>query len=227
MKIKRISIIIYSILIFLSIVLFIIYIEHQESIIYSISLAFIPSTMVPLLIELPNMVKYKNDQINALFQYIIDFRKNALLIEYNIDKYINNNAYMLENMFDSFISKLHTISNYVGMIDKNIFISKNKNDLLNNYALLLNTIITNLDICSKKLNVSITGIKYNKIVELKDINPEIYAKDVKNELEEIKSICITINETCNNIADNFFNKKTLSEYQYMLMILKASKNTLN
>lgn len=222
MKVKRISISVYLLLSIIFIILLFSKIKDSSSIIYALSLAFIPSTLVPLLIEIPNMFNYKSVQIKILFQQVMDIKRNIEQIKYNIDDRISNNSVMLDDQFQTFINNIKNNFNNINSIDNKLFFIKRKNKLLFSYSNILSNLINTLDFSEKKLNLSIAQGRLFKAE--KNLKSEVYSLEVIYDLNNIKDTCNNIDEICDKYMKYLFNKDFNDKYQINCMQIA---NTIN
>lgn len=162
----------------------------QSTKVFQISLAFMGSSFISFLLELPNFISLKRENFNRLYNTLCDIKTNAYILSFDINDILNNNI-VTDKFYEQIVNNLKINTNNLKSFDSNYYFSKKKNSIISG-------IISS--ICNSFNNINQSSLKYT-------VN--YYNKRLNNTINEGKDRSITPNEMINELNSILENSGSL------------------
>lgn len=157
---------------------------------FQISLAFMGSSFISFLLELPNFVSLKKDNFNCLYYSLYDIKANASILKMNVQDALNGNI-VTDKFYDQIIQRISVSINNLRSFDHNYYFSKKQNIVISG---------TIDSICNAFSNVNQSSLKYTT---------NYYHKRLDNTINEGQDRSITPNEMIEELTSIFNNSDAL------------------
>lgn len=188
---------------------------------FQISLAFMGSSLISFLLELPNYISIRKDNYNNLYYSLYDLKATASILNSNIIDIFDNNI-VVDKFYEQSIQSLSISINNLRAFDPNYYFSKRKNAIVSG-------IITS--ICNAFNNVKLSSAKYSltyakkelDIFSIEGYSRSITPNEMKTDLNSILENSNFLIELINKHAYLLFSK---NQYKYWL-IDESNLNNFN
>jgi|GEM_PF-2420598 hypothetical protein len=157
---------------------------------FQIALAFMGSSFISFLLELPNFISLRKENFNRLYYSLYDIKANTSILKMNINNVLNSNI-VTDKFYDQIVQNISNSTNNLRGFDPNYYLSKRQN------ALISGTINS---ICNAFNNVNQSSLKYTA---------NYYRKRLDNTINEGQDRNITPNEMIEELTSIFDNAEAL------------------
>ena len=157
---------------------------------FQIALAFMGSSFISFLLEIPNFISLKRENFNRLYYSLYDIKANASILKTNIQDALNNNI-VTDKFYDQIVQKISFSINNLRSFDPDYYLLKKQN------AVISGTINS---ICNAFNNVNQSSLKYT-------VN--YYHKRLDNNINEGQDRNITPIEMVEELTSIFNNSEAL------------------
>lgn len=157
---------------------------------FQIALAFMGSSFISFLLELPNFISLRKENFNRLYYSLYDIKANTFILKMNINNVLNSNI-VTDKFYDQIVQNISNSTNNLRGFDPNYYLSKRRN------ALISGTINS---ICNAFNNVNQSSLKYTA---------NYYRKRLDNTINEGQDRNITPNEMIEELTSIFDNAEAL------------------
>lgn len=157
---------------------------------FQIALAFMGSSFISFLLELPNFISLRKENFNRLYYSLYDIKANTSILKMNVSNVLNSNI-VTDKFYDQIVQNISNSTNNLRGFDPNYYLSKRQN------ALISGTINS---ICNAFNNVNQSSLKYTA---------NYYRKRLDNTINEGQDRNITPNEMIEELTSIFDNAEAL------------------
>lgn len=157
---------------------------------FQIALAFMGSSFISFLLELPNFISLRKENFNRLYYSLYDIKANTSILKMNVNNVLNSNI-VTDKFYDQIVQNISNSTNNLRGFDPNYYLSKRRN------ALISGTINS---ICNAFNNVNQSSLKYTA---------NYYLKRLDNTINEGQDRNITPNEMVEELTSIFDNAEAL------------------
>ena len=157
---------------------------------FQIALAFMGSSFISFLLELPNFISLRKENFNRLYYSLYDIKANTSILKMNVNNVLNSNI-VTDKFYDQIVQNISNSTNNIRGFDPNYYLSKRQN------ALISGTINS---ICNAFNNVNQSSLKYTA---------NYYRKRLDNTINEGQDRNITPNEMIEELTSIFDNAEAL------------------
>lgn len=157
---------------------------------FQIALAFMGSSFISFLLELPNFISLRKENFNRLYYSLYDIKANTSILKMNVNNVLNSNI-VTDKFYDQIVQNISNSTNNLRGFDPNYYLSKRQN------ALISGTINS---ICNAFNNVNQSSLKYTA---------NYYRKRLDNTINEGQDRNITPNEIIEELTSIFDNAEAL------------------
>ena len=157
---------------------------------FQIVLAFMGSSFISFLLELPNFISLRKENFNRLYYSLYDIKANTSILKMNVNNVLNSNI-VTDKFYDQIVQNISNSTNDLRGFDPNYYLSKRQN------ALISGTINS---ICNAFNNVNQSSLKYTA---------NYYCKRLDNTINEGQDRNITPNEMIEELTSIFDNAEAL------------------
>jgi len=157
---------------------------------FQIALAFMGSSFISFLLELPNFISLRKENFNRLYYSLYDIKANTSILKTNVNNVLNSNI-VTDKFYDQIVQNISNSTNNLRGFDHNYYLSKRRN------ALISGTINS---ICNAFNNVNQSSLKYTA---------NYYRKRLDNTINEGQDRNITPNEMVEELTSIFDNAEAL------------------
>lgn len=157
---------------------------------FQIALAFMGSSFISFLLELPNFISLRKENFNRLYYSLYDIKANTSILKMNINGALKSNI-VTDKFYDQIVQNISNSTNNLRGFDPNYYLSKRQN------ALISGTINS---ICNAFNNVNQSSLKYTA---------NYYRKRLDNTINEGQDRNITPNEMIEELTSIFDNAEAL------------------
>ena len=157
---------------------------------FQIALAFMGSSFISFLLELPNFISLRKENFNRLYYSLYDIKANTSILKMNVNNVLNSNI-VTDKFYDQIVQNISNSTNNLRGFDPNYYLSKRRN------ALISGTINS---ICNAFNNVNQSSLKYTA---------NYYRKRLDNTINEGQDRNITPNEMIEELTSIFDNAEAL------------------
>ncbi len=157
---------------------------------FQIALAFMGSSFISFLLELPNFISLRKENFNRLYYSLYDIKANTSILKMNVNNVLNSNI-VTDKFYDQIVQNISNSTNNLRGFDPNYYLSKRQN------ALISGTINS---ICNAFNNVNQSSLKYTA---------NYYRKRLDNTINEGQDRNITPNEMIEELTSIFDNAEAL------------------
>ena len=169
---------------------------------FQIALAFMGSSFISFLLELPTFMSLRKENFNRLYYSLYDIKVNTSILKMNVNSALNSNI-VTDKFYDQIVQNISNSTNNLRDFDPNYYLSKRRN------AVISGTINS---ICNAFNNVNQSSLKYTA---------NYYHKRLDNTINEGQDRNITPNEMIEELTSIFDNAEALinlidTQAQYIL-----------
>lgn len=157
---------------------------------FQIALAFMGSSFISFLLELPNFISLRKENFNRLYYSLYDIKANTSILKMNVNNILNSNI-VTDKFYDQIVQNISNFTNNLRGFDPNYYFSKKRN------AIISGTINS---ICNAFNNVNQSSLKYTA---------NYYRKRLDNTINEGQDRNITPNEMVEELKSIFDNAEAL------------------
>ena len=157
---------------------------------FQIALAFMGSSFISFLLELPTFISLRKENFNRLYYSLYDIKANTSILKMNVNSVLNSNI-VTDKFYDQIVQNISNSTNNLRGFDPNYYLSKRQN------ALISGTINS---ICNAFNNVNQSSLKYTA---------NYYRKRLDNTINEGQDRNITPNEMIEELTSIFDNAEAL------------------
>lgn len=157
---------------------------------FQIALAFMGSSFISFLLELPTFISLRKENFNRLYYSLYDIKANTSILKMNVNSALNSNI-VTDKFYDQIIQNISNSTNNLRGFDPNYYLSKRRN------AVISGTINS---ICNAFNNVNQSSLKYKA---------NYYHKKLDNTINEGQDRNITPNEMVEELTSIFDNAEAL------------------
>lgn len=157
---------------------------------FQIALAFMGSSFISFLLELPNFISLRKENYNRLYYSLYDIKANTSILKMNVNNALNSNI-VTDKFYDQIVQNISNSTNNLRGFDPNYYLSKKRN------AVISGTINS---ICNAFNNVKQSSLKYTA---------NYYNKRLNNTINEGQDRNITPNEMVEELTSIFDNAEAL------------------
>lgn len=157
---------------------------------FQIALAFMGSSFISFLLEIPNFISLRKENFNRLYYSLYDIKANTSILKMNVNNILNSNI-VTDKFYDQIVQNISNSTNNLRGFDPNYYLSKRQN------ALISGTINS---ICNAFNNVNQSSLKYTA---------NYYRKRLDNTINEGQDRNITPNEMIEELTSIFDNAEAL------------------
>lgn len=157
---------------------------------FQIALAFMGSSFISFLLEIPNFMSLRKENFNRLYYSLYDIKANTSILKMNVNNVLNSNI-VTDKFYDQIVQNISNSTNNLRGFDPNYYLSKRRN------ALISGTIHS---ICNAFNNVNQSSLKYTA---------NYYRKRLDNTINEGQDRNITPNEMIEELTSIFDNAEAL------------------
>lgn len=187
---------------FISLLLVIIFKKNSKE--FQIALAFMGSSFISFLLELPKYISIKNEYKNRVYYALLDIKINATTLNASVNNMLNSSI-VIDNFYTQLIQNISFSVNYLRSFDPDYYFLKKKNILMSKIISSVRSAFDNVNIAT--LNYS---TKYSKkkleinINEKSDRN--ISPIEISDDLNIILEYSTQLINLINNYAIYIFSK---------------------
>lgn len=189
--------------------------------IYEIMLAFLTSSIISFLLELPNYFSLRNDNKSKLYASLYSAKSHAYFLINNIENMRDNNISLFDKFYSQNVNDINMDLNILETYDKDYYFLKSKNEQISNLKRNLRSSWQNINLASLKFSIIFSKLKFEKIQ--KNENEMIFIPEVKNEINLILETCKKFIEAINDTASLVFTKRQLENWISDNIILENNK----
>ena len=157
---------------------------------FQIALAFMGSSFISFLLELPTFISLRKENFNRLYYSLYDIKANTSILKMNVNNVLNSNI-VTDKFYDQIVQNISNSTNNLRGFDPNYYLSKRRN------AVISGTINS---ICNAFNNVNQSSLKYTA---------NYYRKKLDNTINEGQDRNITPNEMVEELKSIFDNAEAL------------------
>lgn len=157
---------------------------------FQISLAFMGSSFISFLLELPNFISLRKENFNRLYYSLYDIKANTSILKMNVNGALNSNV-VTDKFYDQIVQNISNSTNNLRGFDPNYYLSKRRN------AVISGTINS---ICNAFNNVNQSSLKYTT---------NYYHRRLDNNINEGQDRNITPNEMVEELTSILDNSEVL------------------
>lgn len=157
---------------------------------FQIALAFMGSSFISFLLELPTFISLRKENFNRLYYSLYDIKANTSILKMNVNNVLNSNI-VTDKFYDQIVQNISNSTNNLRGFDPNYYFSKKRN------AVISGTINS---ICNAFNNVNQSSLKYTA---------NYYRKKLDNTINEGQDRNITPNEMVEELKSIFDNAEAL------------------
>lgn len=157
---------------------------------FQIALAFMGSSFISFLLELPTFISLRKENFNRLYYSLYDIKANTSILKMNVNNVLNSNI-VTDKFYDQIVQNISNSTNNLRGFDPNYYFSKKRN------AVISGTINS---ICNAFNNVNQSSLKYTA---------NYYRKRLDNTINEGQDRNITPNEMVEELKSIFDNAEAL------------------
>ena len=157
---------------------------------FQIALAFMGSSFISFLLELPNFISLRKENFNRLYYSLYDIKANTSILKMNVNNILNSNI-VTDKFYDQIVQNIPNSTNNLRGFDPNYYLSKRRNALISG---IINSI------CNAFNNVNQSSLKYTA---------NYYRKRLDNTINEGQDRNITPNEMVEELTSIFDNAEAL------------------
>ena len=139
---------------FISLLLVIIFKKNSKE--FQIALAFMGSSFISFLLELPKYISIKNEYKNRVYYALLDIKINATTLNASVNNMLNSSI-VIDNFYTQLIQNISFSVNYLRSFDPDYYFLKKKNILMSKIISSVRSAFDNVNIAT--LNYS---TKYSK-----------------------------------------------------------------
>lgn len=157
---------------------------------FQIALAFMGSSFISFLLELPTFISLRKENFNRLYYSLYDIKANTSILKMNVNNVLNNNI-VTDKFYDQIVQNISNSTNNLRGFDPNYYFSKKRNAVISG---IINSI------CNAFNNVNQSSLKYTA---------NYYRKRLDNTINEGQDRNITPNEMVEELKRIFDNAEAL------------------
>ena len=160
---------------------------------FQIALAFMGSSFISFLLELPNFISLRKENFNRLYYSLYDIKANTSILKMNVNNALSSNI-VTDKFYDQIVQNISNSTNNLRGFDPNYYLFKKRN------AVISGTINS---ICNAFNNVNQSSLKYTA---------NYYRKRLDNTINEGQDRNITPNEMVEELKIIFDNAEALINF---------------
>ena len=157
---------------------------------FQIALAFMGSSFISFLLELPNFISIRKDNFNHLYYSLHDIKLNTSILKMEVDSVLNSNI-VTDKFYDQIMLNISNSVNNLRSFDPNYYFSKKRNAIISG---VISTIYNAFN------NINLSSLKYTA---------NYYHKKLDNAISEGQYRNITPNEMFDELASILDNSEAL------------------
>lgn len=193
---------------------------------FQITLAFMGSSFISFLLELPNYISLKEENNNKLYYYLNEVKNQSSLLKNSIENALKAYNSITDKFYDQNIEKISISLYQLKTFDPNYHLTKKKNYQVFNIFNIITNSFNNLDQSTRKFKMDFNKKKIEILtIEKKDRN--ISPIELSNSLKCMIEMCTNLINTTNKQASLLLSKRKMIQWNIDDMILQNVINSFN
>lgn len=209
MKVHR-NILFISLLISIISLIFVINISTEEKL-FQIALAFMGSSFISFMLEVPNYISLKQNNADKLYNSLFELKCNLNFFKNSIENELDNYAIITDKFYEPFNTGIQLSLNSTKSFDQNFYFSKKKSKLVAKSFNNFNNAYNNLSQSFSLYGMAFYRKKIN-ILETEKIDRSIAPSEMVNELMIIIKNCNTFLQIIEDEIPIVLSKKKLNNW---------------
>ena len=193
---------------------------------FQIALAFMGSSFISFMLELPNYISAKHENSNKLYYFLSDLKNQTMLLKNNIENHIAKFNIINDKIYDQNIEKIQLTLNNLKTFDSNYFILKKKNYNVGNIFNNITNAFNNLNLAVKLFSVNYSQKKL-EILETENSTRNISPAELLDSLNYIITMCNMLIENIDKQAPILLPSKKLNQWSIDDLAIKNIINSFN
>lgn len=186
MKVHRSTLLITCIISILSLCLIIILPTNSR--LFQIALAFLGSSFISFMLEIPNYLSLKHDYANRLYFSLFELKGNINILINIIENEMEKNQTISEMFYSDLLNKINISTNNIRNFDANYYIANKRKEQLLKSLSNLYTAFNNLSNSTSVYRIDYCNIKIN-IIQAEQRDRNLTTEDIKDSLQQILYCC--------------------------------------
>ena len=178
--------------------------------VYDIAMALLTSSLISLLLELPNYFELKNNNRRKLYLYLYSLKYNALFFLNNISYLQKKNVPLVNYVQFQSVSNISLNINQLLEFDENYYFLPSKNLEFSKIKMDFIKYVQAIDLECKKFNVALSELQLNKL--LSGTNRTVYFFELQGEINKITTSCNELLKKLDNDVPRILPKKQLNQW---------------
>ncbi len=179
---------------------------------FQIALAFIGSSFISFVLELPNYLSLRADNFNKLYFSLHNIKANASRLILSINTMFNDQI-ITDKFYEQIVQEILNFTNNLKAFDSNYYFLKKENTIIFGFICAISNAADNVKISSLKYSVAYWNKKKN-INATEHIERNIAPNEMTNELRDILHNLETLIKLIDNHASYIFPK---GRYKFWLI----------
>ena len=221
MKVNR-SILILSFFVGIVSLFFVIFLSKDTKE-FQIALAFIGSSFISFLLELPNFISMKVNNLNMVYYTLQDIKASTSILIMSINDLLNNDI-VIDKFYEQQIQKIETNVNNLKLFDHNYYLLRRNNTIMLNSINSIYGAFSNIKTSSLKYSVNYSTLGLSNARKGQSRN--IFSNEMANELMCIRENSEYLINLMNTQVKHIFTKTTYRRWLNDDAFLNNTNNSI-
>lgn len=183
---------------------FVIYLDKDDKF-FQIALTLMGSSFISFMLELPNYISLRHENVNKLFYFLNELKNQTMLFKNSINSLIKNYDIVNDKFYEKSMEKILFALNNL-----KTFILKKKNNIVANVFTNITNSYNNLNQTVMKFPIDFAKRKI-EILETESTDRNISPNELINSLDGITTMCDNLIETINQQVPILLSKRKLTQ----------------
>ena len=192
---------------------------------FQIFLAFLGSSFISFMLELPVYLLHNRNNSNLLYYSLLDLKANTSIFINIINNTTNKSQLVSDKFYEAFINPISFALNNYRSLDSGFVISKKKALLYSKSFNNLTNALSNLKQASYTFDISFYNKKINKLQNKENVT--ITSKEMIKEYMLLKNSCENIIKIIDDSALRLFSKNKYKEWIINNEVIINNKQNYN
>lgn len=178
--------------------------------VYDIAMALLTSSIISILLELPNFFELKDNNRRKLYLYLYSLKYNTLFFLNNISYLQKKNDPLVNPVQFQSVSNISLNINQLLEFDENYYFLPSKNLEFSEIKIDFIKRVQAIDLDCKEFNVTFSELQFNKLISGTDRT--VYFSELQDEINKITTSCNELLKKLDNDAPRILSKKQLNQW---------------
>ncbi|MBQ3511165.1 MAG: hypothetical protein IJA30_02575 [Bacilli bacterium] len=204
---------------------FVIYLDQTEKG-FQIALAFMGSSFISFMLELPNFISLRQENTNKLYYFLSELKTQTMLLKNNTNHHLETFNYINDKYYEKSMEKILYALNNLKTFDLNFYTLKKKNQIVINIFNNITNSYNNLNQAVMKFPIDFNKRKI-EILEIEKCDRNISSKELSESLNCISNMCNNLIETIDLQVSILLSKRQMVQWNLDELTIKNVINNFN